>query len=124
LFGGAARGGKALSLDTPIPTPEGWTTMGDIEVGDTVIDEQGNPCQVIATSEIMHNKQVFDVHFSDGAVIRACGEHRYDPTWHSKMLRQLLRCLIYQLATFAQLQKYSKRCELPIRRDELIMPFQ
>ena len=26
--------GKALSLDTPIPTPSGWTTMGDIQVGD------------------------------------------------------------------------------------------
>ena len=29
--------GKALSLDTPIPTPNGWTTMGDISVGDKIL---------------------------------------------------------------------------------------
>src|SRR5205085_8877716 len=29
--------GKALSLDTPIPTPTGWTTMGDLAVGDEVL---------------------------------------------------------------------------------------
>ena len=26
--------GKALALDTPLPTPTGWTTMGEVEVGD------------------------------------------------------------------------------------------
>src|SRR4051794_12528489 len=26
--------GKALSLDTPIPTPSGWSTMGNLQVGD------------------------------------------------------------------------------------------
>ena len=29
--------GKDLPLDTPIPTPTGWTTMGDLEPGDLVI---------------------------------------------------------------------------------------
>src|SRR5579872_168975 len=36
--------GKALALDTPIPTSQGWTTMGAISVGDRVFDEAGNPC--------------------------------------------------------------------------------
>src|SRR5271163_2310076 len=26
--------GKALALDTPLPTPDGWTTMGEVAVGD------------------------------------------------------------------------------------------
>ena len=30
--------GKALALDTPVPTPAGWTTMGDLEPGDQVFD--------------------------------------------------------------------------------------
>ncbi len=30
--------GKALALDTPVPTPGGWRTMGDLEPGDTVFD--------------------------------------------------------------------------------------
>ena len=39
LYGGAAGGGKQVALDTPIPTPHGWTTMGEIKVGDSVFDE-------------------------------------------------------------------------------------
>ena len=29
--------GKALALDTPLPTPTGWTTMGEVEVGDELL---------------------------------------------------------------------------------------
>ena len=29
--------GKALALDTPLPTPTGWTTMGDVAVGDLLL---------------------------------------------------------------------------------------
>ena len=37
---------KALALDTPIPTPSGWTTMGELKVGQEVFDESGKPCTV------------------------------------------------------------------------------
>lgn len=33
--------GKALALDTPLPTPFGWTTMGEVQVGDFVYNEEG-----------------------------------------------------------------------------------
>ena len=33
--------GKALALDTPLPTPTGWTTMGDVQVGDQLISGEG-----------------------------------------------------------------------------------
>src|SRR5438132_8097882 len=36
--------GKALALDTPIPTPSGWTSMAALEVGDQVFDDRGRPC--------------------------------------------------------------------------------
>ena len=35
VYGGKGMG-KALALDTPIPTPTGWTTMGELKVGDGV----------------------------------------------------------------------------------------
>ena len=38
--------GKDLANDTPMPTPAGWTTMGALQTGDTVFDEQGYPCTV------------------------------------------------------------------------------
>src|SRR5690348_13641957 len=35
--------GKALALDTELPTPFGWTTMGDLAPGDLVFDGEGEP---------------------------------------------------------------------------------
>jgi DNA segregation ATPase FtsK/SpoIIIE-like protein len=75
LIAGATGAGKALALDTPIPTPRGWTTMGEIQVGDQVFDEQGNPCLVIAATPIMHGRPCYEVEFSDGSVIVADAEH-------------------------------------------------
>ena len=34
---GQSGSGKALDLNTPIPTPTGWTTMGELKVGDEVL---------------------------------------------------------------------------------------
>src|SRR5438445_5114391 len=42
--------GKALALDTPVPTPSGWTTMGDVAVGEFVFDEEGRPTRVVAAT--------------------------------------------------------------------------
>ena len=69
--------GKALALDTPIPTPSGWTTMGDLEVGDEVLGADGRPTTVTAATEVMVDRPCFEVEFSDGEVIVADAEHRW-----------------------------------------------
>jgi len=66
--------GKQLSLDTLIPTPDGFTTMGAIRIGDTVFDEKGNPCHVVAKSKVDFEEQAYRITFKDGQVIEA-GEH-------------------------------------------------
>ena len=45
----AAQSGKCLALDTPLPTPDGWKTISDVEPGDRLFDERGNVCRVLAT---------------------------------------------------------------------------
>jgi DNA segregation ATPase FtsK/SpoIIIE-like protein len=75
LIAGATGAGKALALDTPIPTPDGWTTMGEIQVGSEVFDECGRRCTVIAATPVMHGRPCFEVEFSDGTVIVADAEH-------------------------------------------------
>jgi phage terminase large subunit-like protein len=77
LFGGATKGGKALALSTPLPTPTGWTTMEAVRIGDWLLDDQGRPCRVVAHSLIMFGHDVFDVVFDDGSIIRADGDHRW-----------------------------------------------
>lgn len=74
------RWGKALALDTPIPIPTGWTTMGDLEVGSWVYDSQGQLCRVRAVTDVQYGRECFDVAFSDGSVITADADHQW-VTW-------------------------------------------
>jgi replicative DNA helicase len=69
--------GKALALDTPLPTPTGWTTMGEVQVGDRLIDAHGKPTRVVAATEVMVERPCFEVEFSDGTVIVADAEHQW-----------------------------------------------
>ena len=69
--------GKALALDTPLPTPTGWTTMGEVAVGDLLYDAEGRPTRVVAATDVMTERPCFEVHFSDGSVIVADAEHQW-----------------------------------------------
>jgi replicative DNA helicase len=69
--------GKALALDTPLPTPTGWTTMGDVAVGDQLIGADGRPTTVVAATEVMHGRPCYEVEFSDGTVIIADAQHQW-----------------------------------------------
>jgi deoxycytidine triphosphate deaminase len=69
--------GKALAIDTPIPSPQGWRLMGNLRVGDEVFDETGRPTQVIAATGIMMNRPCAEVVFSDGQAIVADLAHRW-----------------------------------------------
>jgi len=75
LIAGATGAGKALALDTPLPTPRGWTTMGEVQVGDRVFDENGEPCLVIGATPVMHDRPCYEVEFSDSTVLVADAEH-------------------------------------------------
>jgi DNA segregation ATPase FtsK/SpoIIIE-like protein len=80
LIAGATGAGKALALDTPIPTPGGWTTMGAVQPGEEVFDEAGERCVVVAATPVMHGRPCYEVEFSDGTVIVADAEHLWQTT--------------------------------------------
>jgi replicative DNA helicase len=69
--------GKALALDTPLPTPTGWTTMGAVQVGDHLLDADGRPTRVIAATKVMNNRPCYEVEFSDGTVLIADEQHQW-----------------------------------------------
>ena len=69
--------GKLLPLDTPIPTPQGWTVMGDIAEGDEVLGRDGNPTKVSYVSEVEEAPVLFDIAFSDGSIVTACEDHQW-----------------------------------------------
>jgi replicative DNA helicase len=74
--------GKALALDTPLPTPFGWTTMGLVRSGDLLLGADGKPTRVVAATEVMRGRPCFQVEFSDGEVIVADEQHQW-VTWTS-----------------------------------------
>ena len=69
--------GKALALDTPLPTPAGWTTMGVVRVGDELIGADGRPTRVVAATDVMVGRPCYEVEFSDGTVIVADEQHQW-----------------------------------------------
>ena len=89
FFSGGRGTGKALSLNTLIPTPFGWVKMGEIKVGDVVFDEQGRMCNVTATFDVTPNT-AYKLMFSDGSEIIACDEHQW-VTLEARERKQLNR---------------------------------
>lgn len=69
--------GKALDVNTPIPTPTGWSTMGELQTGDAVFDETGKICHVTACTDIMLDRPCYRVTFSDGASLIADENHKW-----------------------------------------------
>lgn len=82
LLLGRSGGGKMLSLDTPLATPDGWTTMGDVRPGDVIFAVDGSPAKVLAVSPVSYGKQAYEVVFSDGATIVADAGHLWETSTH------------------------------------------
>ncbi|WP_342664491.1 replicative DNA helicase [Longispora albida] len=87
--------GKALALDTPLPTPGGWTTMGEVSVGDQLLGADGRPTTVVAATEVMQDRPCYEVEFSDGTVIVADGEHLWQTTTRAARRQQLKHALYW-----------------------------
>ncbi|MGI8983812.1 MAG: replicative DNA helicase [Acidimicrobiales bacterium] len=77
IIGGRPGTGKALALDTPIPTPAGWTTMGELEAGHEVLGAGGHPCRVTFATPVMADRRCYQVVFDDGSTIVADADHQW-----------------------------------------------
>jgi deoxycytidine triphosphate deaminase len=69
--------GKALALDTPVPTTQGWRTMADLRPGDLVFDEDGFPTAVLAATPPVHERPCREVKFSDGTAVVTDVDHQW-----------------------------------------------
>lgn len=79
------RSGKECADSTPVLTPSGWTTHGELNVGDYVYHPSGKPARVIAVSEKLPCDS--SIMFSSGEVIKTHSNHewkiysRYTKDW-------------------------------------------
>ena len=69
--------GFCLDINTKIPTPSGFSTMENLQVGDVVFDEMGNICNVTYKSPVYTNHKCFRITFDDGVSIIADANHKW-----------------------------------------------
>ncbi|GAA4019752.1 hypothetical protein GCM10022408_37340 [Hymenobacter fastidiosus] len=91
--------GKAQPLHARILTPTGWKTMGDMRVGEAVINSQGQTSRVTGVFP-QGEKEIFRVTFTDGATAECCAEH----LWAVQSPVQKYRGQGYQVKELAQLR--------------------
>jgi replicative DNA helicase len=100
--------GKALALDTPLPTPAGWTTMGDVAVGDELLDADGLPTLVVAATAVMLGRPCYEIEFSDGTVIVADAQHQW-PTGDGIRTSAQLRSGLDAIVVERPAARYAER---------------
>lgn len=96
--------GKALAVDTPIPTPDGWSTMGELSVGDKVFDEAGNRCNVTFATEVMYGRSCYDVTFEGGRSVTCDADH----LWTVYRLNAESLCTLFTLSTAEIIQEWRQ----------------
>lgn len=67
--------GKALDINTKIPTPEGIKLMGELKTGDKVFNEFGNECTIKFAHSIEYNRPCYKITFDTGQTVVADEEH-------------------------------------------------
>ncbi len=79
-FAGTHGTGKQLCLETELPTPDGFIKLKDLKEGDTLFDEQGNPCKVTKLHSVNISPESYEIEFDDGTKVKACADHQW-LTW-------------------------------------------
>ena len=74
IVGGRNAQGKAQPLSEPVLTPDGWTPIGDLNVGDMVIASNGMPTPVVYVVP-QEGTEVWAVTFADGSTVRCSPDH-------------------------------------------------
>ena len=74
--------GMGLADGTPIPTLDGWTTVGEIAVGQQTFDERGEPCTVVGVYP-QGGQPVYRVRFDHKSVLWAGARQPWVTLTHS-----------------------------------------
>lgn len=82
----SAGSGKSCPDSTPLPTPNGWTTVGEVKVGDYLFDRRGNPTKVLGVYP-QGEREVYEITFRDKRKARCSIDHIWSvhkSTWKDK----------------------------------------
>jgi hypothetical protein len=100
--------GKALAIDTPIITPNGWKTMGDLVEGDFVYGIDGNPTEVILVTDVMYDHDCYEILFDNGDKITADADHLWVVNHENKNIT-MLTSELYERTDFSSIYINSNK---------------
>ena len=118
------KNGKALAINTRIPTPEGWMELGDLQIGDQVFDELGQACNIVAATEAMKGRPCYQIQFTNGQTIVADADHQWLTTTRRPEARTAIRTTAQISASIESLNGLNHRIQLAraITVPERILP--
>lgn len=112
-FVGMNEGGKEQPISEPVLTPSGWVKIGDLKVGDLVIDSNGKPQHILAVFP-QGEKDVYEVEFDDGSIARCGIEH----LWETSSFQErhgLKSKSVKDLKTIKETLRYGKNLNHSVR---------
>ena len=68
--------GKAMPMDTPVLTPDGWVNIGELSVGDKVIARNGHPTDVVGIP-FEGEQDSYLVMLNDGGTVKCGPNHEW-----------------------------------------------
>jgi phosphate starvation-inducible protein PhoH and related proteins len=116
--------GRAMPIDTPVLTPDGFRPIGSLAIGDLVIGSSGEPTPVLGVYP-QGEKDIYRVTTQDGASTLASGDHLWavatrDDRRRGKPLRVLTtRDMIGNLRA-----NHYHRYELPLHSAPVRFPYR
>lgn len=108
--------GRAMPLDVPLLTTDGWKTHGTVNEGDYVYDEHGKPTKVVAKSIVWKDRPCYEIKFRDGSSIKADKEHLWAIINLSSLYRGQSRTIVNTDWLFLKDHMYN---EIMIPRETL-----
>ena len=109
---------KALAVTTPMRTRSGWTTMGDLKVGDLIYGKNGKNCKVLAKSDIKIGEKCFRVSFSDGQSIDCDAGHKWSVDDSENRSRTVRKGVVKDTLEISRTFKndYGNRYAIPVAK--------
>lgn len=95
--------GRSQPLDAKVLTPNGFSNMGDLQIGNKVTGLDGQPIEIVGVYP-QGQLDVYKVYFSDGTSVECSDDH----LWHTMTLNEKRHNKGYSVKTTKQIRETLK----------------